>query len=211
MLKVLLATEDTTLERMLTVSFMINGVSVVTVTNLGAVTDKLAGGDFNFLLLDGLFAEASNTIRKKGFEVPILVFKDQAETAFPNVEFLADPNDFLTLRRKMNKMMETKSSPLTVIEHGLMKIDIQKQLVTVKDKMIHLGKVEIAILSSLVRKTGQIVCPEVMRKELESQGQFFNKTIQHNIRELKRVLSETAGDTFQIKRITGLGYQLLMR
>lgn len=211
MLKVLLATEDTILERMLTVSFMINGVSVVTATNLGAVTDKLAEGEFNFLLLDGLFAEACHNIREKGFDLPILVFKDSASPELANVEFLSDPNDFLTLRRKMNKMMETKSSSLSVIEHGLMKIDIQKQLVTVKDKMIHLGKVEIAILSSLLKKTGQIVCPDVMRRELENHGQFFNKTIQHNIRELKRVLSETVGDTFQIKRITGRGYQLLSR
>jgi DNA-binding response OmpR family regulator len=108
-------------------------------------------------------------------------------------------------------MMESKKHPLAVIEHGLMKIDLQKQLVTVKDKILHLGKVEIAILASLVKTTGQVVCPESMRKELESHGQFFNKTIQHNIRELKRVLKESAGDTFQIKRITGLGYQLLTR
>lgn len=211
MLKVLLATEDTTLERMLSVSFMINGVSVVTVTNLGAVTDKLSVDEYDFLLLDGLFAEACNTIRDKGFDLPILVFRDSFTTECPNTDFLPDANNFQTLRKKMNKMMETRSSPLSVIENGLLKIDIQKQLVTVKDKMIHLGKVEIAILSSLVRKTGQIVCPEGMRKELENQGQFFNKTIQHNIRELRRVLAESAGDTFQIKRITGLGYQLLTR
>lgn len=211
MFKVLLATEDATLERMLTVSFMINGVSVESVTNLGAVVDKLTHSEFNFLLLDGLFAESCHSVRKKGFDLPILIFKDSVNTKFADVDFLSNPNDFLTLRKKMNQMLETKTYPLAVIESSLMKIDIQKQLVTIKDKIVHLGKVEIAILTSLVKKTGQIVCPEAMRKELESQGQFFNKTIQHNIRELKRVLSDSTGGTFQIKRITGRGYQLLSR
>lgn len=211
MTKVLLITQDPALEKMLVVSLMINGIEVKTVTNIGAVVDLLKA-DYSMLLMDGFFAEAALSLRDKGFILPIIVLKDEpANFSGKNIEFISNPFDFPSLRIKMNTMMKPRHNlKEKLIEHGSLKIDVSKQLVMVKDKMISLGKMEFAILVSLARKTGNIVSTEKMRKDLEAQGHFFNKSIFHHIKTLKRILRDSGHDKMDIKLISGIGYQLLV-
>jgi len=98
----------------------------------------------------------------------------------------------------------------SLMDLGHLTIDAAKSIVTIKDKMVNLGKMEVAILVSLAKKTGKIVSKEKMRMDLEAQGHFFNTTIFHHIKNLKRKLREVSGETLQIKSITGEGYQLVI-
>lgn len=210
MTKVLLITQDIALERMLAVTLMINGIEVTTVSNLGAVIDHL-GQDFNILLMDGFFAEGCLTIRDKGFQIPILLLKDSpVKLADKGIECISNPFDFPLLKQQMNKMLKTKNGlKEKIIKSGSMTIDLSKQLVVVKDKIISMGKMEFAILVSLARRTGKIVTNEKMRRDLEAQGHFFNKSIFHHIKTLRRILRETTDERMDIKLVAGIGYLLI--
>lgn len=211
MTKILLITQDTALEKMLVVSFMINGIEVKTVGNLGAVIESL-NEDFSLLMMDGFFAEASVTLRDKGFNIPIIVLKDSPpHYKSKNIDSVANPFDFPVLKQKINRMLKPRMKlKEKIIETGPLRIDLTRQLVTVKDKMLHLGKMEFAILVSLARKAGNIVSTEGIRNDLEAQGHFFNKSIFQHIKTLKSTLKENGSDKLDIKLITGIGYQLLM-
>lgn len=211
MTKILLITQDQALEKMLVVSLMINGIEVKTVTNLGAVVDVLKA-DYSMLLMDGFFAEAALSLREKGFTLPIIILKDEPlKFSGKDIDFISNPFDFPALRTKMNFMLKPRHTlKEKLIDNGLLKIDVTKQLVMVKDKMVSLGKMEFAILVSLARKTGNIVTTEKMRKDLEAQGHFFNQSIFHHIKTLKKNLTDAGHDKMDIKLITGIGYQLLV-
>lgn len=211
MTKILLITQDPALEKMLVVSLMINGIEVTTVTNFGAVVDVLKN-DYSLLLMDGFFAEAALTLREKGFELPIIVLKDEpAKFKGKDIDFVSNPFDFPSLRQKMNNMLKPRSIlKEKFIETGSLKIDVPEQLVMIKDTMLKLGKMEFAILVSLARKAGNIVSSEKMRKDLEAQGHFFNQSIFHHIKKLKGILKDAGNEKMDIKLITGVGYQLLV-
>ena len=211
MIKVLLVTNDSLLERMLMVTLTINGLGIKSVSHLSDATAMLADDSFNALMLDTEFEDVATTIRGKGFDVPILIFGEPPETmTIKNVDYLDKPFEFADLKVKMNKLFRARN-PWTekLIELGHLKIDVQSQLVTVKDKIVSLGKMELAILVSLAKRTGKIVSKERLQMDLESQGHFFNTTIFHHIKELKRKLHELPGDALRIRMIAGEGYLLL--
>lgn len=211
MIKVLLATNDSILERMLQVTLTINGLSVTSVADLTGISTHLHREEFNILLLDRNFADAGLLVRRDGFKLPILALtKAPKASSTKDVEFLADPFDFPSLKIKMNSMLKRRYSlKEKIIEAGQMKIDVLNQLVTVKNEVMSLGKVEFAILVSLTRKAGNIVSKEKLRSDLEAQGQFFNTAIYHHIKELKRKLKVNTNERFNIKFVTGEGYQLM--
>lgn len=211
MIKVLLVTNDCILERMLMVTLTINGLALKSVSHLSDATALLENDYFNALLLDTEFEDIADTIRRKGFDVPILVFGEPpARNTLKNVDYISKPFEFADLKVKMNRIFRTKN-PLTdkFIVNGILKIDVASQMVSIKDKMVELGKMELAILVSLAKRTGKIVSKERMRLDLEAQGHFFNQTIYHHIKELKRKLKQVSGEPLRIKNITGEGYQLL--
>ncbi len=211
MIKVLLATNDCVLERMLMVTLTINGLSVFPVTHLSEATALLDLHTFNIILLDSDFEDVAPVIRQKGYDVPILVFGNQTLSSVPvDTDYLTQPFEFPSLKLKMNQIFKRrKTLKEKVIQLGDLRIDVSEQLVMIKDKMISLGKMEIAILVSLARKTGKIVSREKMRMDLEAQGHFFNTTIFPHIKNLKRKLKDASNEKLQIKLIVGEGYQLM--
>lgn len=210
MIKVLLVTNDSALERMLIVTLTINGLTVVPVGLMSEVTASLNNDSFNVILVDENFSDICPAIRAKGFQTPILVMGDPSAKS-DDVDYIKKPFEFPELKTTMNEIFRRKRPPMeSLMNLGHLTIDAAKSIVTIKDKMVNLGKMEVAILVSLAKKTGKIVSKEKMRMDLEAQGHFFNTTIFHHIKNLKRKLKEVSGETLQIKSVTGEGYQLLI-
>lgn len=210
MIKVLLVTNDSVLERMLIVTLTINGLTVVPVGLMSEVTFSLNNDSFNVILVDESFSDICPAIRERGFHTPILVMGNPSKK-FADVDYLKKPFEFPELKMTMNEIFRRKKPPMeNLMNLGHLTIDAAKSIVTIKDKMVNLGKMEVAILVSLAKKTGKIVSKEKMRMDLEAQGHFFNTTIFHHIKNLKRKLREVSGETLQIKSITGEGYQLVI-
>lgn len=211
MIKVLLATNDSVLERMLQVTLTINGLSVTSVSQLGGIITQLNQDEFNILLLDGSFADAGYVIRGKGFHLPILALTTPPRTSSSkDIEYMMDPFDFPSLKQKMNGMLKKRYTlKEKFIVNGYLKIDLINQFVTIKDEVINLGKVEFAILVALARRAGKIVSKENLSIDLEAQGHFFNTAIFHHIKGLKRKLKDATAEKLNIKFVTGEGFQLM--
>lgn len=209
---VLLATHDIVLERTLQIALTMNGLSVKTVSTLNEALECLSLDTFNLALLDTDFSEMKATLRAKGINVPLLIFGEVSqELELKDVNYISKPFDFVELKKRMNKIFRAHSTfKEKLIMYGDLKIDIPNRLVTIKDRMVSLGKIEMAILVSLARKTGSIVSREKMRRDLEAQGHFFSSSIFHHIKALKRTLDHESGDTLQLKRVPGEGYRLMM-
>lgn len=211
MIKVLLVTNDAVLERMLMVTLMINGLTVVPVNFMCEITAALTAEDYNMFILDEEFADMCPIIREKGFDVPMLVLGNPLLKEVKNTSNLAKPFAFPELKKTMNEIFR-KNRPTVekILEFGDIKVDVAKSAVVIKDKIVNLGKMELAIFISLLKKTGKIVSKERMRMDMEKQGHFFNTTIFHHIKELKRKIKEVSAENLHIKSVTGEGYQLVL-
>lgn len=210
MIKILVASNDLILERMLSVTLTINGFSTVATKNLREALSIIENGKINMLMVDQDVDKENlraflDTMRSQKIDFPILLIGEEREgwTSVPR------PVEFLLLKQKMNELFRKKKSlSERFILYGDLKIDVAKKLVTVKDSIVNLGIMELAILISLARKTGQVVGRDVIRSDLEDQGIFFNTTIHHHIWSLKQKLRLVDGEAFKIKLVLGQGFKL---
>lgn len=209
---VLLATHDIVLERTLQVALTMNGLSVKTVSSSDEALECLTSNTFNLVLLDADFSQMGKVLRERGLDVPLLIFSEASqELELKDIHFIAKPFGFVELKKRMNKIFRARSTfKEKLIMYGDLKIDVPNRLVTIKDRIVSLGKMEMAILVSLARKTGCIVSSEKMRKDLAAQGHFFSSSIFHHIKELKRKLDHESGDTLKVNHVPGEGYRLMM-
>ena len=217
MISVLMATNDIILERMLYVTLTINGFDIKTSNNLTDAQEFLESGKFNFLILDHDLSEEEtfdfcHFIRQRGHQIPILLFGDERpELKKVQIESIAKDALFVDIKNKMNRMLKSrKTLAEKIIQYGDLTIDIPSQMVMFNNRLINLGKMEFAILVSLARKTGRVVCGKNMRSDLEAQGHFFNMTLYHHIKGLKQKLNEVAGEAFNLKLEVGEGYRLIL-
>lgn len=214
MIKVLIASKDIVLERMLNVTLTINGFSVVVTRSLREALSIMGNGKIDIFLLDTQLDPKGNIelvrmMREERLYVPLL-FLGQKISGLDKSEFLATPFDFLALKKKMNKMFKRQTSiPEKIIVYGDLYIDVTKKVAMVKNKILHLGMEELAILISLARKTGKVVRRDHMHADLEAQGFFFNTTLQHHLWGLRQKIQDVAGETLQIKQVLGVGFKLL--
>lgn len=208
MIKVLIITNDVSLERMLYVTLTINGLSAVTVANLDLARSKMQH-QFNIVLVDCNLKENYLDFYQ-GIEVPVLFLGNPNHALGTNADYLNKPFIFLQLKEKMNLLLARNRSYAfgTVTYQGL-KIDPLKQVATFEDRVINLPRMQFAILNTLIAKRGEFICRDRMRIDLQKQGHFFTSTIFQQIAELKNVLKEITGEKFRIKFVLGQGYRLI--
>jgi DNA-binding response OmpR family regulator len=212
MIKVLVATDDSVLERMLTVTLTINGLTVESVNMMSELVTSLGKKDVHILLLDQVYEDLIPAIRAKGFNIPILSFGTQTLTDIENVNYIAKPFNFVELKTAMNTIFYKQRTSLEKeLVFGDVKVDLAKSMITVKNKMVKLGKMELAIFVSLMKKAGKIVSREKMMRDLQDQGHFFNATIFQHMKELKNKINEIAEDKLIIRGIAGEGYLLVIK
>ncbi|MBA2403363.1 MAG: hypothetical protein H0V66_01220 [Bdellovibrionales bacterium] len=150
MVKILIASKDLILERMLSVTLTINGFSTVTTKNLREALSIIEIGKINMLLIDQDM-EAENlrafldTIKGQNIDVPVLLLGDGCgEWAH-----VPKPVEFPVLKTRMNELFRKKKSLAErFIQYGDMQIDVVRRLVIVKDSIVNLGLMEEIISKS---------------------------------------------------------------
>jgi DNA-binding response OmpR family regulator len=113
------------------------------------------------------------------------------------MNFLIKPFKFRELRKKVDTLMRTSQSSEKYLRLGEIKIDLRQHLIMAKDRMVHLGKTEMQILTMLARKTGEVV-------ELPK----YRMTSFYYISRLREKLSKLAGGQFEISFVGKEMYRL---
>ena len=125
-------------------------------------------------------------------------------------EFIIKPFKAEEFKKKINYLLGLQFQD-KVLVLGDLKIDLLKQIVTIKEKIIALGKKERDILVMLARKTGQVVSHEkllmVIGESSKNQAQLLND----HINEIRRKFKETSTNHLKISSFYGGGYRLDLR
>jgi two-component system phosphate regulon response regulator OmpR len=111
-------------------------------------------------------------------------------------DYILKPFGMSELKMIINRQLERKRLTTRPIILGELKIDVARSMVTVKNRIISLGKKELEILILLSRKAGNMVTRDRLITE-------------QRITMLKRKLKAAAGEALQIKTINGNCYKLI--
>lgn len=213
MKKILVVANDVKTSKALEGQLLINGMAVETAFSLREAFSVMVEIAFDLLIVDVSSIDARNE-DFEGVDPPILFICEIPKDGYFLKGLTLGTNDYIIrpmrpneLMLKIHALLETPPKE-RFISCGDLKIDVVKQLVTVRNRIVSLGKKETTILVLLARKSGQIVSHERILRMLgegsASSGQLFNL----HLNELRKRLREAAGEAMRISAFYGGGYRL---
>lgn len=209
MTKILIISTDKKLSRVLDYNLTHAGFIVKVAHSRELALKDLQEIYFNLILMDfpknhGEGVSLYQELREFGSKMPVIAMGEsyQEVSILENMyrgldDYILKPFAMSELRMIVNKQLERRRLMSNPLVYGDLKIDVAKSLVTVKDRIVSVGKKEMEILILLTRKAGKIVTTDRLVTEERMEA-------------IKRKLKSTAGETLQIKSIKGLGYKLTL-
>ena len=210
MTRILIISNDIQFSRMLNYTLTFNGFLVETAPGLDEAWLNLQQIHFDLVLIDRHFRDGDGIefcreIRHCGFKSPVIVMGETYDEVsmiegMKNTvdDYLLRPFGMSELKMIVNKQLDRRRYMMRPLVYGELKIDVARNLVTVKDKIISLGKKEFEVLMLMTKKAGRIVTLDRLVTE-------------ERVLILSKKLREAAGEALQIKPVTGMGYRLIAR
>lgn len=201
MTKVLVVSRSLKFSRILDYSLSHYGFDIQVANDITKARRLMEEIKFSLILLDLPFTEEFFGLGS--FPCRVLAMGDTyeeiciLERIYSGIDdYILKPFGMAELRVAMNKQLERgqlMQNPLIV---GELKVDLAKNIVVVKDKIISLGRKELEVMIRLARKAGRYVTADAL-------------VTRERISALKRKIELEAGSVLEIKYINGLGYKLI--
>lgn len=223
MTKVLLLTNDSSLKKLVDLTLTYSGFTVHTAGRSEEAWHLLDQVKFSFVMIDYRLSDNSGlefykSLRQLGSNLPVLMIGEGDFDAFmlkdlsvDNYDFLLKPFKFRELKVKINSLLKINTQSDEVVCYGELKIDLRQHLVSVKDKIIQLGKMEMRILILLAKKAGNIVDPKAIKKLIEDEGNIPRMTSFYYVSKLRHKMKSFSGEALEIVLIRNQGYILKLR
>jgi two-component system response regulator QseB len=202
----------------LLVAMRLESYAVDWVKNRKSASQALAAHRYDMLLLDiglpdGSGLDLLTEVRAKKDDIPILIL-----TAYDDIcdkikgldtgadDYLTKPFDLDELKarvRALHRRRDGHSSIQLVV--GTIKLDTASRIVTVKDKPVHLGSKEFALLQILMENPSKVFSKQVLEDSLYGWGmEIESNTIEVHISNLRKKVGKTT-----IETIKYVGYRIM--
>jgi DNA-binding response OmpR family regulator len=210
MTKILIVTQDIQFSKLLCNTLSFHGFTVESAASMEQVNKLISEinfglviGDFSFFRTIGIqFYNDLNVLIAKP-AVIMMGGLDEERDILQNMyksmdDYILRPFGLSELKMIVNRQLDRKQTFTRPIIYGDLKIDVARSLVFIKNNLLNLGKKEIEILSLLAKKAGKIV----------TNDQLLTR---ERIDTLRKKLKASAGEVFEIKSVSGLGYKLVLQ
>lgn len=197
---------------------MTRGFTVTVCSTLQEGKKVLGEANFQLILID-IHKQDENAfdfvrnMRNNGSFLPVLYvgersYQDALIMGTTGLdEFLLKPLNLKLFDRALRKTMAKFENNQKPLLYGGISLDEHHRTLSVKDKMVNLGKLEVQILSLLARKAGSVVTLEKFQTMVEKEGVRFNTKIFYHISCLRKKLEDAGIKTLQINFVKD-GYRL---
>lgn len=223
MTKVPLLTNDFSLKKLVDLTLTYSGFTVHTAGRSEEAWNLLDQVKFNFVMIDYRLSENTGlvfykSLRQLSLNLPVLMIGEGDFDAFmlkdlsiDNYDFILKPFKFRELKVKINSLLKMNTQSDEVVCYGELKIDLRKHLVSIKDKIMQLGKMEMRILVLLAKKAGNIVDPKTIKKLIEDEDNIPTMTSFYYVSKLSKKMKSFSGEALEIVLIRNQGYILKLR
>ena len=221
MSKILLVEDDPQISKSLKINLSLNGFHVSLASSVHEALNQLSENSFHLILMDiglpdGNGLDLCKTVRETDQDTPILFLSARTDEATVVRGITLGADDYIRkpfgteeLKTRMNKILRRLPSS-RFISFGDLKIEMDKRMVTIKDKVLSLGRKELEILMVLAKRAGDVVTREAILNSVQ-ENEIFDRTIDSHMSHLRKKIRDVAGDALQINSIYGVGYRLEWR
>jgi len=217
-LRILLVEDDDVLRCTLTQALTANGYSVDPVSDGLSAEFALSTTDYGIVVLDlglpGLDGiEILRRLRQSKNRTPVLVLTARAGIDDRVRGLQAGADDYLVkpfalpeLEARIEALRRRANGGLSHLMHGRIAVDVDKHIVTADGGRIDLTRREMAILTVLILRVGNVVVKRRLAQQIGSwEDEVSIGTVEVYIHRLRKRLAPFG---VQIKTIHGLGYLL---
>lgn len=177
----------------------------------------------NLIVLDGMLPsmdgiDVCKTLKRnpKTTHIPIIFLTARGEEIdrVLGLELGADdyvtkpfsPRELIARIKAVLRRIEVKK-PTSILEVGLLKIDLEKHLVSLKDKKIELTAKEFSLLKTLMEADGRVLSREVLLEQvwgIDRAVHIETRTVDMHIGQLRKKIKTEA---FRILTVKNSGYR----
>ncbi len=197
---------------------MTRGFTVTVCSTMAEGKKIMSEARFQLILID-IHRQDENTfefvkaMRNNGSFLPVLYigersYQDALLMGTTGLdEFLLKPINLKLFDRALAKALAKSEHEQRPLLYGGISLDEQSRILSVKNKMVNLGKLETKILSLLAKKAGSVVSLERMQMLIEKEGVRFNNRVSYHVSCLRKKLEDAGIQSLQINFVKD-GYRL---
>ncbi len=218
MTKVLVLTSQFKTSIALRCLLMTRGFTVTVASTMADAKKILGEARFQLILID-IHRQDENafdfvkTLRNNGSFLPVLYigersYQDALLMGTTGLdEFLLKPLNLNLFDRALAKVLAKSEHEQRPLLYGGISLDEKHRILSVKNKMVNLGKLETKILSLLAKKAGSVVSLERIQVMVEKEGVRFNNRVFFHVSCLRKKLEDAGIHSLQINFVKD-GYRL---
>jgi DNA-binding response OmpR family regulator len=161
--------------------------------------------------------EVCRTIRKEGFNVPVLMLTGEFEIQKKILaldtgadDYLTKPYIFAELKARIRSLLRrtSETNHTSCLNVGNLSMDLDKRNVTRDGINIRLGRKEIAILEYLMRNVGKVLTRDMIFSHVwDSSAEPMYNTVDVHIKYLRDKVDRKFSKKL-IRTVYGLGYKI---
>ncbi len=200
-----------------------SGFAVQLAADGRAALEALAGGGFDLVVLDIMLPdidgyELCRRIRAGG-HLPILFLSARSEEVdrIVGLELGADdylvkpfsPRELVARVRAVLRRFEAAGTPgakPTVLEHGRVRIDLERHEVRCGDQVVPLSATEFTVLAALIERPGIVLSrAQLVERAYQGDTHVTERTMDTHVRRIRSKFRAVGGDP--IATVHGIGYK----
>jgi DNA-binding response OmpR family regulator len=223
--RILLVDDEQSIQTLLSYPLRKDGYHVTSALDGSEALRRFEEGRFDLVILDLMLprmngVDVCRQLRSRS-QVPIIMLTAKGSETDKVAGLEVGADDYITkpfsmrefrsrvkaaLRR--SRMMAGEATGEGAIEHGDLKIDFDRRMVTLDDDEIRVTYVEFEILGALARSPGRVLTRETLLEHVWGDSDYRDpRTVDVHIRHLREKLEKDPKEPDYLFTVRGVGYR----
>jgi len=222
--RILLVDDEQSIQTLLSYPLRKDGYHVTSATDGREALQRFAEGRFDLVILDLMLpkldgVEVCRELRSRS-QVPIIMLTAKGSETDKVAGLEVGADDYITKPFSMREFRSRVKAALRrsrmggepaekeAIDHGDLKIDFARRMVTLHDEEIRVTYVEFEILAALARSPGRVLSRETLLEHVWGDSEYRDpRTVDVHIRHLREKLEADPKEPEFLFTVRGVGYR----
>ncbi len=198
------------------------GFHAITAANATEGQRRIRAGEPDLVILDlglpdGNGLDILREVRGSG-NLPVIILTARGDEVdrIVGLELGADdymvkpfsPGELVARVRAVLRRVSAPDTPIELLAHGHLRIDIPRMRVTLHDEPVDLTATEFQLLATMAREPGRVFTrAQLLRAVHGAMAEAYERAIDAHIKNIRRKLETTAGGEQFIQTVHGVGYR----
>jgi DNA-binding response OmpR family regulator len=222
--RILLVDDEQSIQTLLSYPLRKDGYHVTSAQDGREALQRFEEGRFDLVILDLMLpkldgVEVCRELRSRS-QVPIIMLTAKGSETDKVAGLEVGADDYITKPFSMREFrsrvkaalrrsrMAGKPAEEEAIDHGELKIDFERRMVTLREEEVRVTYVEFEILGALARSPGRVLSRETLLEHVWGDSEYRDpRTVDVHIRHLREKLESDPKEPEFLFTVRGVGYR----